>query len=375
MIRQRLAGLAGLTSALAAAHYISTNVNTLACDAKKKAEVNMRAAMPEYLKDLQRRIVRDLEGLEGETGSKFHFDRWKRAEGGEGISCVLQDGSVFEKAGVNVSVVHGALPPAMEQQMRARKIEGLGEGPFRMFATGLSLVIHPHNPNAPTAHANYRYFELCDVNGNKVDNGILQRLFGSGEGAEPAAWWFGGGCDLTPSYIFPEDCAHFHGTIKQVCDAHDPSYYTKFKKWCDEYFYIKHRTESRGVGGIFFDDLSGAPAAGDADKHERDQLFAFIRACGDAFSKQYVPIVERRMDMPFTREMKEWQAIRRGRYTEFNLVYDRGTKFGLATPGARIESILMSLPLHARWEYRHEPKAGSREADLIKVLQNPKDWA
>lgn len=185
--------------------------------------------------------------------------------------------------------------------------------------------------------------------------------------ANPTRGGFGGGCDLTPSYLFDEDAIHFHSTIKDACDKHDKEYYPKFKKWCDEYFNNKHRGETRGVGGIFFDDM-------DETTKDQEQLFSFVQSCLGAFLPSYVPIIERRKDMPYTQQMKNWQQLRRGRYVEFNLVHDRGTSFGLNTPGARVESILMSLPLTARWEYMHKPEAGSREERLLEVLRNPKEW-
>ena len=252
---------------------------------------------------------------------------------------MLQDGAIFEKAGVNVSAVHGELSEQAAAAMRGA--HGVGER--RFFATGVSLVLHPHNPMAPTVHANYRYFEL-----------------GGGE-----TWWFGGGADLTPAYLFDEDARHFHATLRAACDRHDSAFYPRYKKWCDEYFFIKHRGERRGVGGVFFDDLSGPDAGG---------LFDFVADCAGAFLPAYLPILERRVGMPFTEDQKRWQALRRGRYVEFNLVYDRGTTFGLRTD-ARVESVLMSLPLTARWEYDHQPAPGSDEARLLDVLRSPVDWA
>lgn len=269
----------------------------------------------------------------------FREDRWDRVGGGGGRSRVLQDGAVFEKAGVNVSAVHGELSEQAAAAMRG----GQGVAERRFFATGLSLVLHPHNPMAPTVHANYRYFELGDG----------------------ASWWFGGGADLTPSVLFDEDARHFHRTLRQSCDRHDPSFYPRFKKWCDEYFFIRHRGERRGVGGIFFDDLSGP---------DQDALFAFVTDCLGAFLPSYLPILERRLGLPFTEADKRWQSLRRGRYVEFNLVYDRGTTFGLRTD-ARVESVLMSLPLTARWEYDHHPEPGSEAARLLDVLRDPVDWA
>ncbi|CAO3563963.1 unnamed protein product [Mortierella alpina] len=324
---------------------------TAEADKKQKLEgltkdSPMRLRMEAFNKKLQAEITAEIERLDGQ--GKFQVDQWNRAEGGDGISMVLQDGKVFEKAGVGVSVVYGMLPPAAVAQMRAQhpNLE-VPKEPMPFFATGISCVMHPHNPNAPTVHFNYRYFEL-----------------GATDGGEPVSWWFGGGCDLTPAILYEEDAVHFHRVIKEACDKHDPRYYKDFKKWCDEYFYIPHRGERRGVGGIFFDDL---------DDKKPDELFAFVQSCGRSFLDQYVPIMQRRKDMPFTEEEKRWQQVRRGRYVEFNLVYDRGTKFGLLTPGARIESILMTMPLTARWEYMHEvdPKAHGR---LMEVLRAPKDW-
>eukprot|EP01134_Creolimax_fragrantissima_P003702 CFRG3702T1 len=308
----------------------------------------MRERMEDMVTKQQAVIVRALEEVEGR---KFTVDKWHRKEGGGGITTILQDGKVFEKAGVNVSVVHGELPPAAVAQMRARgKDFDSNGGNVQFFATGVSLVIHGRNPNVPTFHANYRYFEIPDPNNPE----------------KPLLWWFGGGADLTPMYLEEEDAKHFHSTLKTACDKHDPSYYPKFKKWCDEYFYLKHRGEARGVGGIFFDDL---------DDRSPDELFAFSSECAAAIVPAYLPIVLRNKDRKFTKKQHEWQQIRRGRYAEFNLVWDRGTKFGLHTPAARIESILMSLPLTARWEYMYEVEKGSLEEELQEVLKNPREWA
>jgi len=299
---------------------------------REKMEAMVRAAQDEIC-----------EAVAKVDGGSFQTDSWEREGGGGGTSCVLQDGRVFEKAGVNVSVVHGTLTPEAARSMGGGS--ELGETDLDFFATGVSLVIHPKNPMAPTAHANFRYFER-------------------GDGSKPGSWWFGGGADLTPAYLFEEDCQHFHQTLKGACDAHDEGYYSRFKQWCDDYFLIKHRGERRGVGGIFFDDL-----------HDRskDELLGFATSCASAFVPAYLPLVERRKDMPFTESQRAWQQLRRGRYVEFNLVYDRGTVFGLRTAG-RIESILMSLPLTARWEYCHEPEATSDEAKLVEVLREPRDW-
>lgn len=307
----------------------------------------MRLRMEQFIKQHQKQIVAELEKVDG---SKFTIDSWTRPEGGGGITCVLQDGHVFEKAGVNTSVVYGRLPRAAIQKMRVNhKALDPDVESLEFFAAGLSMVLHPSNPNAPTVHLNYRYFETADAAGNSN------------------AWWYGGGCDLTPSYLYDEDAIHFHTTIRAACDKHDKAYYPRFKRWCDEYFSNKHRSETRGVGGIFFDDL-------DETEKDQEQLFAFVQDCLGAFLPSYIPIINRRKDMPFTEEMKQWQQLRRGRYVEFNLVHDRGTAFGLNTPGARVESILMSLPLTARWQYMHEPEKGSREERLVEVLKKPKEW-
>ncbi|KAH7117767.1 coproporphyrinogen III oxidase [Dendryphion nanum] len=307
----------------------------------------MRLRMEKFIKEHQKKIVAELEKVDGQN---FTIDTWQRPEGGGGITCVLQDGNVFEKAGVNTSVVYGRLPRAAIQKMRANhKALDPSVESLEFFAAGLSMVLHPSNPNAPTVHLNYRYFETADETG------------------ATNAWWYGGGCDLTPSYLFDEDAIHFHRTIKEACDAHDRAYYPRFKEWCDGYFSNKHRGESRGIGGIFFDDL-------DSTEKDQEQLFSFVQDCLSAFLPSYIPIIEKRKNMPFTDDMKKWQQLRRGRYVEFNLVHDRGTAFGLNTPGSRVESILMSLPLTARWQYMHEPEVGSREERLLEVLRKPREW-
>lgn len=307
----------------------------------------MRLRMEQFIKQNQEEIVRQLEAVDGK---RFQVDTWDRPKGGGGITCVLQDGKVFEKAGVNTSVVYGTLPRAAIAKMRVHhkaldpEVESL-----EFFAAGLSLVLHPINPMTPTVHLNYRYFETANPDGSTN------------------TWWFGGGTDLTPSYLFDDDVKFFHRGIKEACDKHDKTYYPRFKKWCDEYFRVTHRGECRGVGGIFFDDL---------DETEKDQeaLFGFVQSCLAAFLPSYLPILRKRKDMPYTDKEKQWQQLRRGRYVEFNLVHDRGTAFGLNTPGARIESILMSLPLTARWQYQHEPAKGSKEERLLNVLREPVEW-
>jgi coproporphyrinogen III oxidase len=304
----------------------------------------VREEMTELVYGVQDEITSALGELDG---GQFKEDQWERPGGGGGRSRVLQEGDVFEKAGVGVSLVEGELSEQAASQMGGgTHIEDLS-----FWAAGISLVFHPHNPMAPTVHANYRYFER-------------------GDGSEPGSWWFGGGSDLTPAYLFDEDAAHFHRVHKEACDRHHPDYYERFKKWCDEYFYIEHREEARGVGGIFFDNLHD-PIADEATTTE--DLFGFVSDCAHSFLPAYMPIIERRKDMDFTEAQRQWQQMRRGRYVEFNLVYDRGTKFGLRTKG-RIESILMSLPLTARWEYAPEIEPGSEEARLVEVLESPRSW-
>lgn len=357
--------------------------------------VPMRDRMATYVKLLQRRIVQAISDEEqdgcsdsadrrehGDLATKrpksFVVESWTRKEGGEGISCVIQDGKVFEKGGVNVSVVYGNLPPSAIRQMSpdhdelihrtGYKIEGpdaeVDGLPF--FATGISLVIHPRNPYAPTSHANFRYFELGHP--EKLKNGEPNPRYNP---KEPITWWFGGGADLTPMYLYPEDAQHFHKELKRAADAHDPAFYAAWKPWCDHYFRIAHRDESRGVGGLFFDDIKlpvwsrskqsfiplydGTPKNDrqlvSSKPHSSETLLQAVRSIGDAFVPAYVPLVHRRKNTPYDDQNEIWKQLRRGRYAEFNLVYDRGTKFGLFTPSARIESIMMSLPLHARWEY------------------------
>ncbi len=289
-----------------------------------------RPTIQTYFEDLQNRICAKFEEVDGV--GKFREDRWSHAQGGGGITRIIQEGGIFEKGGVNTSAVTAQLSPLLAERMNV--------SPQTIFACGISLVLHPRSPIVPTAHANFRYLEL-----------------------ENGDFWFGGGADLTPYYLFEEDARLFHNVWKSVCDQYEPSYYARFKKACDEYFYIKHRREARGIGGIFFDYLRG----------DFGQLFDFVRSCGDAFLSAYLPIVERRRNEPWGERQRQWQLIRRGRYVEFNLVYDRGTLFGLETEG-RIESILMSLPPLVRWEYSHTPQPGTREEKLLSVLKEPRDW-
>lgn len=299
---------------------------------------SIRERMEQLVHQVQDDICQAISKLDD---TPFREDSWVRPQGGGGRSRVLQEGRIFEKAGVNVSVVMGELSGEAAAQMGG----GAHLEDLRFYATGVSLVMHPWNPMAPTVHMNHRMFVRSD-------------------GSQPGSWWFGGGADLTPSYLFEEDARHFHQTYKDACDRHDPTYFPRFKAWCDEYFHIAHRKEARGIGGIFFDNLHGP---------DPESLFAFVTDSANAFIPSYLPIVERRHTLPFTEEHKRWQQLRRGRYAEFNLVYDRGTKFGLRTDG-RIESILMSLPLTARWEYDHHPEPGSEEARMIEVLQVPRAW-
>ncbi|OMH82237.1 Oxygen-dependent coproporphyrinogen-III oxidase, mitochondrial [Zancudomyces culisetae] len=308
--------------------------------------------MQEFIFKLQKSLVGNLEKLDNNPKKKFLWDRWEREDKrGYGISCVIQDSLVLEKAGVNITIMDGPLSSHMRASMKERKIDSVtDDGDYDFRVAGISVVIHPSNPMAPTAHFNYRYFQITER--DKPEDVV--------------ASWFGGGADLTPYYIFEEDCKHFHKTHRDVCDKHDPELYPKFKKNCDKYFYLPHRKEVRGIGGIIFDDLMG---------EDPKKLFTFATDCGFAFQEAYLPILEKRKDMPFTKEQKEWQQVRRGRYVEFNVMIDRGTKFGLATENARIESILMTLPLTARWEYMHVPKPGSEEEKLVNILRDPIDWA
>ncbi|XP_038128180.1 oxygen-dependent coproporphyrinogen-III oxidase, mitochondrial [Cyprinodon tularosa] len=322
--------------------FMSAPVTDISVLEERKNEMSTRMEM--MIMETQAEFCKALEEVDGGT---FKVDKWQRKEGGGGISCVMQDGKVFEKAGVNVSVVFGYLTEEAAKQMRSRgKVLKGKDGKLPFCAMGVSSVIHPRNPHIPTVHFNYRYFEIEEEDGSKQ-------------------WWFGGGTDLTPVYIDKEDAFHFHNTLKKACDKHHPKYYPEFKKWCDKYFYVRHRGETRGIGGIFFDDL---------DSPNQEEAFNFVKSCARTVVPCYLPIVKKHLNDSFTQDEKDWQQVRRGRYVEFNLVYDRGVKFGLATPGSRIESILMSLPLTARWEYMHKPVKGSREAEMLEVLRNPKEW-
>ncbi|WP_372474543.1 oxygen-dependent coproporphyrinogen oxidase [Capnocytophaga sp. ARDL2] len=292
-----------------------------------------------YIQQLQDKITSKLEQIDG--SATFREDLWERPGGGGGRTRVIENGAVFEKGGVNISAVHGALPEAMQKAFNVGDVD--------FFACGLSLVIHPKNPMVPTVHANWRYFEMYDKSGKKVNT------------------WFGGGQDLTPYYLFEEDAKHFHTVCKNACDQHDASFYPKYKKECDNYFWNAHRNEARGIGGLFFDHLTAN------ENQSIEQWYDFVTTVGDSFLDCYAPIVEKRKNTPYTNENRTWQEIRRGRYVEFNLVHDRGTIFGLKTNG-RIESILMSLPPHVQWVYDYHPEEGSEEEKLIKILANPVEW-
>lgn len=292
-----------------------------------------------HIEKLQNIITSKLEEIDGKA--KFREDSWERPEGGGGKTRVIENGAVFEKGGVNISAVHGELPKLMQDNFQVQN--------SNFFACGLSLVLHPKNPMVPTVHANWRYFELYDEHGNICD------------------CWFGGGLDLTPYYLFEEDATHFHQVCKEVCDRHDPSFYTEFKQKCDTYFWNSHRGEARGIGGLFFDYCRPS-------KYENlEDWYNFVTDSGNHFLDAYLPIIEKRKDLSYSKENKEWQEIRRGRYVEFNLVHDKGTLFGLKTNG-RIESILMSLPPTVQWVYDHHPESGSKEEKLLNVLKKPKDW-
>lgn len=299
----------------------------------------MKDKFYQYIQDLQDTITSKLEAVDGKA--KFRQDLWERPEGGGGRTRVIENGNVFEKGGVNISAVHGPLPKAMQTYFNVGDVD--------FFACGLSLVIHPKNPFVPTVHANWRYFEMYDKQGNLVNS------------------WFGGGQDLTPYYLFEEDAKHFHQTCKTACDKHNPEFYAKFKQQCDDYFWNAHRNEARGVGGLFFDHCKAT------DSFSMENWYDFVTEVGNSFLEAYVPIVERRKDTEYTEENRTWQEIRRGRYVEFNLVHDKGTLFGLKTNG-RMESILMSLPPHVQWVYDHHPEKGSEEEKLIEILMKPVNW-
>ncbi|MFY9307529.1 MAG: oxygen-dependent coproporphyrinogen oxidase [Bacteroidia bacterium] len=306
----------------------------------------------EWFKSLQYSICSALEKEDGK--GKFEEENWTREEGGGGRTRILQDGNVIEKGGVNFSAVHGELPEkilsGVLQTHAVNKPQTLNTEPetLNFYATGVSIVIHPHNPMVPIIHMNVRYFEM--------NNGT---------------WWFGGGIDLTPHYVNEKDAAFFHNSLKGACDKHNPNYYPEFKKWADDYFFIPHRNETRGIGGIFFDRLTTHKNTSSASKQD---LFAFVQEVGNAFAPIYTSLMNRNKNKSFTEANKQWQLIRRGRYVEFNLVYDKGTKFGLETNG-RIESILMSLPQTANWIYNFKTQPGSPEEKTLSLLKKGINWA
>ena len=305
----------------------------------------MTQKMTTLVQQLQASIC---SAIEAEDTTSFKEDIWTREGGGGGRTRVIENGSTFEKGGINTSAVEGRLTGTeitMFKSMLAQQniiLPDLDEAHF--FATGVSLVLHPRNPFVPTTHANYRYFELALPEGN--------------------LWWFGGGADLTPYYLYEDDAIHFHAMHKEACDRFDPAYYPEFKAWCDRYFYLPHRKETRGIGGIFYDHQR------DKDK---DHYHDLAEACGKAFIDAYIPIVQNRKDIPFTEQHVEWQELRHGRYAEFNLILDKGTAFGLKT-GGRTESILMSLPAKVQWRYDYHPEPNTPEAKLETTLQSITDW-
>ncbi|GAA4313882.1 oxygen-dependent coproporphyrinogen oxidase [Compostibacter hankyongensis] len=308
----------------------------------KTATRNFRDRWIGYIYELQENICQALETADG--AAVFHTDEWERAEGrgGGGRTRIIQHGNVLEKGGVNTSVVYGAVTDNMRRQ--------LGITGAKWFAAGLSLVIHPLNPYAPTVHANWRYFELYDDTDQVADR------------------WFGGGTDLTPYYLFEEDARHFHSTLKIAMDPFGADLYPRYKKECDDYFVNKHREgEMRGIGGVFYDHMRPA------DEADAERLLRFQQSNGDAFLTAYLPLLEKRKDVPYGAGEKYWQEIRRGRYVEFNLIHDRGTLFGLKTNG-RVESILMSLPPTVRFDYDYRPDPGSEEEKLLNICRTPVDW-
>jgi coproporphyrinogen III oxidase len=302
--------------------------------------VSIKSNFINHITQLQNKICAELEQCDG--AASFKEDQWLRPGGGGGNSRIISKGNVFEKGGVNISEVYGEVTDTMKSQL---KIDG-----DYFFATGLSLVLHPVNPFVPTIHANFRYFELYDGGKNVIDS------------------WFGGGTDLTPYYLFEEDAIHFHKTLKECCDNYNVDFYSLFKKECDNYFVNKHRNnEARGIGGIFFDYLR------QNEQQTADFFLDFCIACSNAFLPAYLPIMQKRRDTGYNAKHKYWQEIRRGRYTEFNLVHDRGTLFGLKTNG-RTESILMSLPPTVRFDYDYKPAPESEEEKMLQVCLTPKKW-
>ena len=328
---------------------------------KLEESLQKKQSLSRKIKEVFRRMFENTcQAIEQLDGKKFIEQPWIRKNGiwvmGESsgdttyIDRALQNGNIFEKIGVNYVAIKGELPPGMTFQnsgaLASAKADQMRDKGTHYFATGTSFVIHPHNPMVPIAHVNYRYFQL-------------------GDSTQPGYWWFGGGADLTPAYLFKEDAVHFHQVHKEVCDKHDLSYYPRFKKWCDEYFHISHRGESRGVGGIFFDHLN---------ERTVEEHLSFVTDCTEAFVSAYLPIVERRKNMNFTEKNKYWQRIVRGRYVEFILTSDRGARFGLASGMVNYQSVFNCMPPAASWVYDERPVFGSEEARLREVLRNPRKW-
>jgi len=316
--------------------------------AAAEAGDSMRTEVERLCLRLQTDFIKALE-KEETSGKTFFVDKWNRknAEEGGGVTCVLEGGEVLQRAAVNVTVMRAPLSPRLLQSMRSRGKQLPTDEKLGFFAAGISSVIHPVNPHVPTFHFNLRYFEIQDSKGTHL------------------AGWFGGGADLTPYFLNEDDAKHFHGALKDACDKHGPQRYAEYKKTCDEYFYNPSRKECRGVGGLFFDDL---------ESEDPVTEFNFVKDVAAAIVPCYMPIVRAHKDEAYTAEQLDWQALRRGRYVEFNLGYDRGTKFGLATPDARIESIMVSMPPNPTWRYMAEPPADSEEGRLMEVLRNPRDW-
>lgn len=315
-----------------------------------------RKRMERIVRKAQDIIVQHAERIDG---GKFREDQHSQnnpQRHGGGLTRVIEDSNIYSKGAVNVSVFYGNAPTSRLEMLvpHHKNIEALMKEKrrpenVRSFSAAISLILHAWNPNVPTVHANYRYFEWRLSDGRRL-------------------WWFGGGSDLTPTYVDEDDAKHFHRVLKEVCDQTDPSYYGKFKRWCDKYFYNSFRKESRGIGGIFFDDLD------DKEGPNEEQLEKFITDLSETFPKSYFPLVERHKDQSYNAREHRFQQLRRGRYVEFNLMFDRGTKWGLAMPNPRVQSILASLPLTARWEYDFVPEPGSLEEETLKVLREPKEW-
>lgn len=298
-----------------------------------KEEMVSKIQIENTFKQLQEQICLELENTDGKA--RFAEDSWERPGGGGGRSRVIKNGNIIEKGGVNFSAVYGETPDNILQALQLPKSQ--------FYATGISIVLHPVNPWVPIIHMNLRYFEMSE-----------------------GTWWFGGGIDLTPHFVIPEDAVKFHQKLKETCDKHSPTFYSRFKQWADDYFFIKHRNETRGIGGIFFDRLN-------EKEMKKEKLFAFIKETGEVFAPLYISIINKNKDKEFNEKDKQWQLLRRGRYVEFNLVYDKGTKFGLDTSG-RTESILMSLPPLAGWEYDYVPKENTPEANTLSLLKKGLDW-